>query len=118
MKHVGRELGVRYVLEGSVRKGGGRVRITAQLVSPSKSCIAGTDAKRPRSSKQFTLTTARTPSLKSATAAINTPQRRQMRKSQVRVPNRYRSTSDQSSAPTHGSWLNLVEGFFSKLMAS
>jgi adenylate cyclase len=29
---VGRELGVRYVLEGSVRKVGGRVRITAQLV--------------------------------------------------------------------------------------
>jgi TolB-like protein len=32
VKHVGRELGVRYVLEGSVRKGGGRVRITAQLI--------------------------------------------------------------------------------------
>jgi TolB-like protein/Tfp pilus assembly protein PilF len=29
---VGRELGVRYVLEGSVRKAGNRVRITAQLV--------------------------------------------------------------------------------------
>jgi TolB-like protein len=32
VKHVGRELGVRYVLEGSVRKGGNRVRITAQLI--------------------------------------------------------------------------------------
>src|SRR6516162_300187 len=32
VKRVGRELGVRYVLEGSVRKGGNRVRITAQLV--------------------------------------------------------------------------------------
>jgi adenylate cyclase len=32
LKRVGRELGVRYVLEGSVRKGGGRVRITAQLI--------------------------------------------------------------------------------------
>jgi adenylate cyclase len=29
---VGRELGVRYILEGSVRKAGSRVRITAQLV--------------------------------------------------------------------------------------
>ena len=32
VKRVGRELGVRYVLEGSVRKGGNRVRIAAQLV--------------------------------------------------------------------------------------
>jgi TolB-like protein/Flp pilus assembly protein TadD len=32
VKQVGRELGVRYVLEGSVRKAGNRVRITAQLV--------------------------------------------------------------------------------------
>jgi adenylate cyclase len=32
VQQVGRELGVRYVLEGSVRKAGDRVRITAQLV--------------------------------------------------------------------------------------
>jgi adenylate cyclase len=32
VKQVGRELGVRYVLEGSVRKGGNRMRITAQLI--------------------------------------------------------------------------------------
>ena len=32
VKQVGRELGVRYVLEGSVRKGGTRVRITGQLI--------------------------------------------------------------------------------------
>src|SRR5215467_11810228 len=31
VKQVGRELGVRYVLEGSVRKAGARVRITGQL---------------------------------------------------------------------------------------
>ena len=32
IKQVGRELGVRYVLEGSVRRAGGRVRITGQLI--------------------------------------------------------------------------------------
>lgn len=32
VRQIGRDLGVRYVLEGSVRKGGHRVRITAQLV--------------------------------------------------------------------------------------
>jgi len=31
IKQVGRELGVRYVLEGSVRKGGSRLRITGQV---------------------------------------------------------------------------------------
>jgi adenylate cyclase len=32
LRQVGSELGVRYVLEGSIRRGGDRVRITAQLV--------------------------------------------------------------------------------------
>ena len=32
IRKVGRELGVRYVLEGSVRKSGNRVRITVQLI--------------------------------------------------------------------------------------
>ncbi len=32
VKQVARELGVRYVLEGSVRKGGNRVRVTAQMI--------------------------------------------------------------------------------------
>ena len=35
MKQVAQELGVRYVLEGSVRKAGNRVRITGQLINSS-----------------------------------------------------------------------------------
>jgi TolB-like protein/class 3 adenylate cyclase len=35
IKLVGRELGVRYVLEGSVRKSGNKVRITGQLIEAS-----------------------------------------------------------------------------------
>src|SRR5215475_449797 len=40
VRQIGRELGVRYVLEGSVRRGGDRIRISAQLVD------AGTGAHR------------------------------------------------------------------------
>ena len=32
VKHIGRELGVRYILEGSIRKAGSRLRINGQLI--------------------------------------------------------------------------------------
>jgi TolB-like protein/class 3 adenylate cyclase len=35
VKQIGQELGVRYVLEGSVRKAGSRIRITGQLIDAS-----------------------------------------------------------------------------------
>jgi adenylate cyclase len=50
IKQVGRELGVRYVLEGSVRKGGDRVRITAQLID----AIAGTHVWADRYDRDLT----------------------------------------------------------------
>jgi adenylate cyclase len=37
VKQVGRELGVRYVLEGGLRKAGNRIRVTAQLVEAETS---------------------------------------------------------------------------------
>jgi len=42
VKQVGRDLGVRYVLEGSVRKAADRVRITGQLIdSANRSACVG-----------------------------------------------------------------------------
>ncbi len=43
IKQVGRELGVRYVLEGSVRKSGNRVRITSQLIDAGTGGHLGAD---------------------------------------------------------------------------
>jgi adenylate cyclase len=48
VKQVGRELGVRYVLEGSVRKAGQRVRITGQLIDGSAERIFGPIASTDR----------------------------------------------------------------------
>ncbi|MFO1109295.1 MAG: adenylate/guanylate cyclase domain-containing protein [Bradyrhizobium sp.] len=43
IRQVGRELGVRYVLEGSVRKAGNRLRITAQLIDAMSGAHAWAD---------------------------------------------------------------------------
>ena len=49
VNQVGRELGVRYVLEGSVRKAVGHVRITAQLIEAETRTIFGPSATTARS---------------------------------------------------------------------
>ena len=44
IRQVGRELGVRYVLEGSVRKAGNRLRITGQLIDAATAHTSGQTA--------------------------------------------------------------------------
>ena len=43
MKQIGRELGVRYAVEGSVRKAGNRVRIAVQLIETETSAHVWAD---------------------------------------------------------------------------
>jgi adenylate cyclase len=44
VKQIGHELGVRYVLEGSLRKSANRIRVTAQLVRPRPESMSGPSA--------------------------------------------------------------------------
>ena len=60
VKQVGRELGVRYVLEGSVRKAANRVRITGQLIDARLGQIFGQIASKGRS-KTFSICRTKSP---------------------------------------------------------
>ena len=55
VRRVGRELGVGYVLEGSVRRGGDRLRITGQLVDAARAPISGPIVSRARGCDVFEL---------------------------------------------------------------
>jgi TolB-like protein/Tfp pilus assembly protein PilF len=55
VKQVGRELGVRYVLEGSVRKAGDRVRVTAQMIDAATGAHVWADRFDRRSDDIFAL---------------------------------------------------------------
>jgi TolB-like protein len=44
LKEVGRDLGARYILEGSMRRAGQRVRITSQLIDTTTARISGSSA--------------------------------------------------------------------------
>ena len=44
VRDIGRELGVRYVLEGSVRRAGNRIRLTSQLVDTQTDATSGPNA--------------------------------------------------------------------------
>ena len=61
VKQVGRELGVRYVLEGSVRKAGNRIRVTAQLVEATTGNHRLGRALRPRPRRHLRASRTRSP---------------------------------------------------------
>ena len=65
MQQVGRELGVRYVLEGSVRKAASRLRITAQLIEAATGVTSGRTATTATSRTSSTFRT-RSPRASSA----------------------------------------------------
>jgi adenylate cyclase len=68
VKEVGRELGVRYVLEGSVRKAGTRVRITGQLIDARPERICGPTASMAHSR---TCSNSRTGSRSASPGSLN-----------------------------------------------
>jgi hypothetical protein len=53
-KQIGRELGVRYVLEGDVQRSGSQVRVTAELIDAKPSAMPGRKTKHPSSSTRTT----------------------------------------------------------------
>jgi TolB-like protein len=42
LKQIGRELNVRYALEGSVQRGGNRMRVNVQLIDGSRAALGMT----------------------------------------------------------------------------
>jgi adenylate cyclase len=68
IRQVGRELGVRYVLEGSVRKAAGKVRITGQLIDASTGAHVWADRFEGDLSDIFALQDQMTESVVSAIA--------------------------------------------------
>jgi TolB-like protein len=51
LKPLGRELNVRYALEGSVQRGGNRLRVNVQLIDTESGRHAATADRRKRSSE-------------------------------------------------------------------
>ena len=49
LKQIGRELNVRYVLEGSVQRGGSRMRVNVQLIDAETGTISGLSGSISRS---------------------------------------------------------------------
>src|SRR6266852_4747661 len=82
IKQVGRELGVRYLLEGSVRKAAGKVRITSQLIDATTGAHLWADRFEGDLSDIFALQDAVTESVVSALAPAiaDAELRRAMRK--------------------------------------
>jgi TolB-like protein len=99
VKQVARELGVRYVLEGSVRKAGNRVRITGQLIDTATSAHIWADRFDGALDDIFELQDRLASSVAGANRTQAAPIRDRARQSQAyHEPHRLRSLSARIGA--------------------
>ena len=90
LKQIGRELNVRYVLEGSVQRGGTRMRVNVQLIDAESGNISGRSGSTSLSPISSTCRTKSSRGLQMRSARSSSPPRRGAR-SKRRTPIRWTS---------------------------
>ena len=99
IKQIGRELGVRYVLEGSVRKAAGRVRIIGQLIDAATGIHLWADRFEADLSDIFALQDRMTETVVSAIEPKIVSNRNRLGGAAAEQPQRLRSLSSSIPAP-------------------
>ena len=99
IKQVGRELGVRYVLEGSVRKAAGKVRIIGQLIDAATGAHLWADRFEGDLGDIFALQDRITESVVSAIASKNVSNRNRFGGASAEQPQCLRPLSSSIPAP-------------------
>jgi TolB-like protein len=103
VKQVGRELGVRYILEGGVRKAGNRVRITCQLINAPSAHHVWADRFEATLDDIFDLQDRKSPRASSErlSRAYSWQRLSALPRNQPRTSLPMIFTSDRSPLPTH-----------------
>jgi tetratricopeptide (TPR) repeat protein len=90
LKQIGRELNVRYVLEGSVQRGGNRMRVNVQLIDAETGIIFGPSGSTSPWPISSTCRTKSSPASQAHSTASSPPPRRDAR-NRLRPPTRWTS---------------------------